>query len=427
MQMRVDKLRVTLQLLQPVIPRKPTLAILKNVLLKDGKAMATDMETYAILDLPEAEGECLIPHRSVLELLKYVPGNELLTLECQGKTIALTWDGGKASYDVDPPADYPGMSEIKVKAEGKIDGDNFIAALTSMVGYCATEENRPLLTGVTFSLGETTEVCAGDGFRMAYQVLPISFPAEERVTIPAHSVQVLGALWAKIPRVVPLADSLVRQITAKQQLEFTFGEGKVVVRFGNTTLSSKLIDGSAPHFRKLIPKDPTLRVNAFAPELERATRRIKDIALKGTGIIKLIWTDRIMTVSAKDGDNEAEAKVAVQTDGGAGRVAINVKYLLEYLAGKEGMLTIGVTNEDSPVLLRHGKTPLVVIMPMHADWGDPVPAKSQPAAEAVPPVPEKKPEEVQTPPSPIKESVASADESPKTDKPKKQRAKKVKA
>ena len=122
MQIRVDRLRETLKLLQPVVPSKPTLPVLNHVLLKDGQAVATDLEIMAALGLPEVEGECLIPHRSVSELLRYVPGNEMLTVEVQEKVLHLTWEGGKASYDVADPEDYPPVPEVKARAEVQLTG-----------------------------------------------------------------------------------------------------------------------------------------------------------------------------------------------------------------------------------------------------------------------------------------------------------------
>ena len=365
MQVRVDRLRETLKLLQPVIPRKSALPVLKNILLRDGEAIATDLEVMVIFELPEAEGQYLIPHHSAQELLKYVPGNELLSIDQAKKSLNLSWGGGKASYDVVHPKEYPPVPEVKARVEGTVGGDSFVAVLSSVVDYCTTDVTRPVLSGVSLSLGETIEVCAGDGFRMAYHILPISFPAEDRVIIPAHSVRVLGDLWGRVPPAVPLGNSLVRQVTAKRQLQLTLGDGRVVARFGRVTLLSKLIEGAAPNFSQLIPQDPPLKVVVFAPELERAVRRVKEIAKDGKGIVRLTWTETAMTVSAKsDEKGKAEAEVPVQTEGGTGRVAVNVSYLLDYLNGKEGVVSIGVRGVQDPVLFRHGTSPLVVIMPM---------------------------------------------------------------
>ena len=372
MQMRVDRLREVLTLLQPVIPRKTTLPVLANVLLKDGKAVATDLETAVALELPEAKGECLVPHHAAANLLKYVPGYEPLTIDQEGKNLSLSWEGGKASYDVAEPEDYPPIPEVKATAEHTVDGDTLVPALLSMVGYCATEDTRPVLCGVTLSFGDTLAIAASNGFKLAYQVLPIAFPAEgvETAIISTRTIHILGHLWDKTPRVAPLESSLVRVITARRQLELSLGGGLLKVellkaKFGRAALVIQLIQGTPPNFKQLIPSETPLKVQVFAADLERAVRRLQGIAKDGSGIVRLTWTEDTMTVSAKSEDKgEAEAQVSVKTEGGPGRVAVNVRYLLDYLQGKEGVVTVGVESPSSPILFRHGTSPLVVIMPM---------------------------------------------------------------
>ena len=68
---------------------------------------ATDLENTVSVAVPEAKEELLLPYRSVSELLKYVPGDEMLTIEPNGKTIKLSWKGGSAAYDVKDVQDYP--------------------------------------------------------------------------------------------------------------------------------------------------------------------------------------------------------------------------------------------------------------------------------------------------------------------------------
>lgn len=368
MQMRVDRLREVLKLVQPVIPKTSAIPVLKNVLLRDGEAIANDLEAMVILELPEVEGECLIPHRSALELLKYVPGNELLSIGQSKKSIEFSWDGGKASYDAADPKDYPPLPEVKEGARGSVDGDRLVKALMSVVDYCSTDAARPVLSGVSLSLGATIELAAGDGFRMGYQILSIAFPAEEKVIIPAHSVRVLGDLWNKIPPAVPLADSLITQVISERQIELALGNG-LMARFGRVTLFSTLIKGEAPLFSQLIPKEPPFKVRVFAPEFERAVRRCAEVAADGKDIVRLSWTETALTVSAAGVEKgSVEAVIQVQTEGGKGKTAINVKYLLGYLTGKEGLVTMCVTGVQDPVLFRYASSPLVVMMPMFVQW-----------------------------------------------------------
>jgi len=368
MEIKVVRLREALNLLQPVVPKKPTLSVLTNVLLKDGRAEATDLETAVALELPEADGQCLVPCRKVADLLKRVPGNETLTLEQKGKSLNLAWSGGKASYEAPSPKDYPPSPKVESKAQRSVDGDTLVAALSSMADYCATAENRPVLTGVTVYFGERLEAMAGDGFRMVYQPLPIAFPVDgvDSVVIPARSIQLLGHVWDKTPR-APTGSSLVELITSRRQLELGLGDGMLIVRLGRATLVIKLIAGSPPNWRQLIPSDVRPEVRVLAPEFERAVRRVQDAASDSKGILRLSWSEVAMTVSAKSEENQVETTVPVEAQE-PGRVAINISYLLEYLRGKQGLVTMGVKSQQEPVVFHYGTSPLVIIMPMFVQW-----------------------------------------------------------
>lgn len=367
MQMRVETLRETLGLLKPVVPRKPSILVLKNILIKHGKAVATDLETMVILELPEADGECLMPHREVLDLLRYVPGNDQVTVEARGKSLHLTWDGGNASYDVAEVEDYPPVVEVKAAAEASLAGDSLVTALASIADYCATEKDRLVLSGVTLGLGERIEVAAGDGFRLAYQTLPISFPAEDRVIVPKGTIEALAHLWARVSPTPPLAGSLIERITARRELQLALGDGRLRLAFGRATVIAQLIKGTPPNFAQLIPGEVSQEVRFFAPDLERAVRRLHDVARDSSGIVRLTWTDTSLTATAKsEKKGEVKAEVPVQA-AGPGRIGLNASYLLNYLNGREGVVTMGV-RDQGPVLFRHSSSPLVLIMPMSVQW-----------------------------------------------------------
>lgn len=376
MEIRVDKLRDTLKLLSPVTPKKTTLPILKSILLTDGKAVATDLTTSVVLDLLEIDGKCLIPVAEVLELLKYVPGNEKVTIDTTSRNLHLSWDGGKAAYPVGNPADYPeAVPSDQPMLEKEADGGLIVKVLNSMVSYAATDESRPVLTGVALYLGEHVAAAAGDGFRMVYDSLPLSLGTEGTAIIPTSSIQILNSLWDKVPVTAQLSSSLIQQITAKRKLVISLGDGKdntiptwIAFQFGRTKVIVKLISGNPPDFKTLIPV-PTKKVQVMAPEFERAVLRVKDIARDSSGIVRLVWTDSEMTVSAKSEENgEAEAVISVNAEDGPGRFGINVNYLVEYLNGKDSLVTFGVTTESAPILFQYPNCPKTVIMPMMVQW-----------------------------------------------------------
>ena len=384
MQMRVDRLREAFNLLGPAVPKKPAIAALAAILLKDGYAVANDLETAVALELPEAEEACLLPFRTLHELLKRIPGNEVMTLQQTDTHLELSWPGGKATYSTFDPQDYPPFPDVEVQAEKSVDGDTLVPALVSLTPYCATAQTRPVLCGVAMTLGENVQLAGADGFRLGVVQLPMSFPADgiNTIIIPTGAIGLLEHLWKHTPRPAPVADSFVGLVIARRELQLAIGRGMLRARFGMVQMVTRLIEGSFPNYPQLIPTDNPIAVKFIAPELDRVLRGLSKLARDGSGIVRLSWTETNMNLGVRSKD-EADIEMALPVTASApGRIGFNIGYLLEYLKGKQGLVTLAVKTPQSPALLQHSASPLTVVMPMFVEWpGDPKPEKPPEATE----------------------------------------------
>lgn len=326
----------------------------------------------------------MLPFDLVGKLITYVPGHEVLSITSKQKgkasSVTLAWSAGTGTYDSINPNEYPAMPDLKDPTQGKLDGDSLIPAMLSVLPFASTEDVRPVLHGVTVILGNPVEVAAADGFRLGYQVLPLSYPAERTIILPLGAVGILAHLLKKTPRASPLTDSLVKAITAKRELDVALDDGLLRVSFGAVTAIIRLIQGSPPTFVQLIPtQEPVLKTQLFGPEFEAAVKRVSAIAHEGSGAIRMVFNDGTATISAKaEGTAEVEAVIsAMNTQGAPNRLAVNQTYLLNYLKGKDGIITLSMTTPTGPILFQYQQSPKVLIMPMRVEW----PGDAKPTAE----------------------------------------------
>jgi DNA polymerase III sliding clamp (beta) subunit (PCNA family) len=387
LEIRVTKLQEVIDLLKPAIAKKATLKTITYMYLGEGKAVATDLETMVIVNLPEAKEPMLLPYSAVSSMLKFVPGMKMLKIELKGKAVSLSWDGGSASYPTEDVADYPIMPELAVKAEAMIDGDTLIAAMQAALPYVATDESRPTLSGITLVLGAPVEVAAGDGFRASLQALGLTFPMETKVIVPSHNVAILEHVFKKTPRTPPASStamSLVQVVTAKRNLRMSLiGENKLRLDFGtNASVVMNLIVGDPPQWLSLVPQgEPIMQSHLFAPQLEVVAKRVQGIAKDGSGAVRLEFAEGKLTVSAHADDQDISSVIdTINTQGEPSRLGVNVKYLLEFVSGKQGIISLTRYTETGPVVLEYQKMPKVLIMPMQIQW----PGDTPPAAEPEP-------------------------------------------
>ena len=133
-----------------------------------------------------------------------------------------------------------------------------------------------------------------------------------------------------------------------------------------------------------------LQSQIFSPQLEAAVKRVRIIAKEGTDAVRLEFDDGKLKVSAKGGDQEISSTIdTIHTQGEPTRIAINQKYVLGYLNGKQGIITFSKYTESGPAVFEDQQSPRMIVMPMVVAWGDePAAVKAEPEAEAVDEVPD---------------------------------------
>lgn len=377
MDIQISKLVNLMDLVKPAVPKDPALKVLKDICFMGGKAYATDLQTMIVANVPEATDSMCLPYASLVDMVKYIPGSETLHIEMKGeKQALLTWSNGKAVYPAESTVEYPILGSREPTGEGNIDGDILIKALLFMADYTAKEESRPVLQAVALTLGNPIQVAAADGFRIAYQTFGLSFPIETIALIPRESVRVLAHVFNKTPRTPSAsADSLIQAITARRYLHLSLfdvnGGKRLKVDFGTSaSVIIELVSGTYPHYLDVIPKDePAVEVQVFSQELEAAVRRVMAaIDGKKGGLIRMEFDNEHIAISAKSDEREISAGIsALANKGGAVTVGINSAYLLDYLSGKQGIVTISIINRTSPIGFQYQDAPHVFLMPMFAE------------------------------------------------------------
>ncbi len=371
------------------VTKERTWPVLRNVMLQDGRAVATDLDIAVMVDLPEATlGRYLLPFKQVSKLLTYVPGNQEMTIEMQGNNVSLTWAEGSATYGTESVDDYPVIPEIKPVMKHSVSADILVPALVSMLDYCAQEESRPVLCSVLLLLGNPLEVAAGDGFRMAFKTLTVGWPSSDGISsilLPAKVVDTLALLWRKAPRPMPddlsKVGGIAELVVNKGNMDIEVSPILILVKFGSVSMLAKTTQGTPPNFKEFITSaagNATQKVQLYGADLERALRRIAVPSKDKQPSVRMVWAEGKLVLSSEAKEGNVETTIPVHTFNGAGRIAINMGYLQEYASGKEGLITMACTTPTAPVVFTHSRSPLVAIMPMQVIWPD----QAQPEVKA---------------------------------------------
>jgi len=352
------------------VATRTTLPITNNVLLAtDGgrlKMVATNLEMAIscwIGAKVEEEGTITVPARLLIEFINSLPSEKIdISLSPQTKTLELKCARFEARISGVDAKDFPPIPSIDEGITTTVEVETLRKGISRVVFAAATEESRPVLTGVDAQFeGDLLTLAAADGFRLAVAKLPLTAPVSQQteVIIPARTLAELNRLIAE----------------QEEAVEITLNPNKsqILFRLKNIELVSQLVQGTFPNYSQLIPQSHNTRMVVSIAEFLRATRTASIFARDGSGIVRLIivpgseLTPGKLTVSARSeeiGDDVGEIDATVE--GEEAKIAFNGKYLTD----QESQVALETTNPSSPGLIRPVGTDdyMHVVMPMFVQW-----------------------------------------------------------
>jgi DNA polymerase-3 subunit beta len=354
-----EKILDGLQRVQNVVSTRTTLPILSNVLLQaeqDGLCLTTTDLDVGVRCKIEAEvsktGTTTLPARKLFSILREVGSNDI-ELEVDDKNSASIRCGSSFYKIMGLPEDeFPRF----LKADGgkilKIDQAVLRNLLRKTAFSVSTDETRYVLNGVLMSFkADKLTVVATDGRRLALAEAEIEVPkgSEVELVLPSKAVA-----------------ELQRLLGDKGDAKLSVGENQMVIDLGETTLVSKLIEGTYPNYRQVIPTEAKERVTIEREGLLAALHRASILASDKSQSVKLQFAKNTLTITATTPEvGEAKETLSINYKGKEILIAFNPIYMMDPLRNlDEDEVIIELTDELSPGVLKINAPFLYVLMPM---------------------------------------------------------------
>src|SRR3990172_1602991 len=370
-----EALSKALNIVGRAVATRTTLPIVTNVLMSaegtELRLAATNLEigiNYKMSAAVEETGAIAVPARLLAERVHSLP-NERIDLEASPQSLIMTirclrYDARVKGLD---PRDFPPILGASEEVTTVLGADALKEAIKHVVFAAATDDTRPVLTGVYMKLeGEEMTLAAADGFRLAVLRSPllreVAGPVE--VIVPARSLSELSRIIEEEEKPVELTG--------------TPSKGQILFHCSSVDMFSQLIQGTFPNYSQLIPTSFTSRVVVPTDDFLKAARVASIFARDASGIVRLQMApgDEMlparMTISARAeevGDNQGEIDAVVE--GEPGKIAFNAKYLTDVLnVLSVRQVALETNSPSSPGFLRPvGQDTYVhVIMPMFVQW-----------------------------------------------------------
>ncbi|MEJ2240007.1 MAG: DNA polymerase III subunit beta, partial [Gemmatimonadales bacterium] len=242
--MQRENLLKPLQAVQGVVERRQTLPILANFLITvdDGRLSVTgtdmEIELVAGVALDDAEpGEVTVPARKLVDICRSLPADAEIRLEVEGDRALLRSGRSRFTLTTLPSGDYPSSDNVVGDLSLTVK-EGELKRLIELTHFAmAHQDVRYYLNGLLFDIADgILRAVATDGHRLAISEMAIpGVEAARQVIVPRKGI-------SELLRLLGGGDEEVRMDVGSNAIRITLPEVR---------LTSKLIDGKFPDYRRV--------------------------------------------------------------------------------------------------------------------------------------------------------------------------------
>lgn len=348
-----------LSLVSHITGKNANLPILANVLMKveDGnlKLSTTNLEmsvSALVRGRAEESGDITVPAKLLQDYVALLsPGK--IELRSKDDTLEIRAEGKVTSMKGLPASEYPLLPKMTQEAGYRINAQALREAVNQVAFAVSTSESRPELGGVVCHFnslgGENSLVMAAtDSYRLSERTVRTESAnpnKQAKCIVPSRTMN-------EIARVL---SAYKDEMATPEEAEWSLADNQLVLKYGNVELISRLIEGSFPDYRQIIPTQFRTVATVKRTELAKAIRAASLFARQGLFDVHFeIKADGALTVSSSDlGTGSHSTNLEVEPNLEPNRVTINFKYIVDGLNAMSGEeILFQMIDAMNPVVIR---------------------------------------------------------------------------
>lgn len=297
---------------------------------------------------------CVVDVKKISEFLSFLSSDQI-TLEIKESVCLIGSDKTTGSFQIMSPHDFPEIPSLEGK-KYPIPVDFFEKTLPLVLFSASSDEARPILTGVNFSIRDGKKyIAATDGFRLSL------FIKTEKDLFP--EITISSQVLSEINRSKSKTGEIVMVCSEKEKV-VSFSQG-------SDTVYSRIVDGEFPPYEKVIPTGYETKIMVDREEFLRNIKLSSVFARDFSHIILLdIKKDGILITPRAKEELGTLIHQNAEIEGKEQRIAFNYKFVLDFLStAKSEKIIFEMTEKSAPSVFRIPKENdfLHIIMPVRTD------------------------------------------------------------
>jgi DNA polymerase-3 subunit beta len=352
--------------IQAIVEKRNTMPILANTLIEAEEEKvfisATDLDVGVRGGYDASvvkKGSVTVSARKLFEIARELPDEPVTLRTRENNWLELTCAKIVFKLVGLPAEEYPGLPKGEEKNLARMESTALLEMIEKTLYAVSTDDTRYNLNGIfveTDAPGGILRMIATDGHRLA-----LVERKPEGVDLAKFESGVI------IPRKGILElKRLLEEDDAPIQLGFRKGHG--VAKKKDVHLVIRLIDGTFPDYKQVIPEGIKQVVTVTREPLLSALKRISLLAAEKTRSVKLELSKKRLVLSSNNPDlGEAREEIEVDHTGEDLAIGFNARYLLDAIGTLDVKeIRLGFRDELSPGRIEPAADggALAVVMPM---------------------------------------------------------------
>jgi len=263
------------------------------------------------------DGAIVVPARLIVDAVRSLEAGAV-TIANRDENVEVSLGRAKFSLRTFSVMDYPNLPPV-TGTTTPIAAADLVQGLNQVVRAAASDDARPLLTGVLFTHdNDTLRLIATDSYRLAVRDVPgvSGIGGTQDLLVPARALQELQRAASSLPD-----DS---------GIGVTLTDAEICFVVGSSTIASRLIDGNYPSVLQLIPASYPNQLRIAKDTLLTSLKRAKLLAKDSTSSVRLTMKEKSVEIRTQSIDTgDIEDNVDADYQGEELTIAFNPSFLID--------------------------------------------------------------------------------------------------
>ncbi len=306
----------------------------------------------------ELTGSTVIQGKYVFEIIRKLDGKIINFELLDNIKVLISCSNSNFSLNCMDSSEFPNLNFEEKKEPIVIKSNDFKVLINKTSFAISTQETRPILTGINFKISKNILECIStDSYRLSKKSIEIDSDIHEDIDIV-----IPGKNLVELIKIIDDDNN--------NNISMHIFNNKVLFKFGNTKFQTRVLSGTFPDVKRLIPSSFSLSIkvnnNEFYNVIDRAALLTNE---KDKNIVKFESEESIVTVSSNSPEiGKVEEKIKVdKVEDNDIKIAFSSRFMMDALRTIESKNVVLKFNGDvNPIIIQDedDETLLQLILPI---------------------------------------------------------------